>query len=110
MKLIFCPQCHDVFKLTRSEERQCKCGYCSGRYIDNLNAVTNGNGYSIAIGNGSIETGIYYLLGNMHHDRDWYKNNNQLLCWMRPNEGSGNPHSKVEIDNLENKIESIQNK
>ena len=32
MKLIFCFYCADVFKLTRVEERVCKCGRSRGRY------------------------------------------------------------------------------
>lgn len=32
MKLILCTKCHDVFKLTTNETRQCKCGVCGGFY------------------------------------------------------------------------------
>lgn len=33
MKLLFCPLCWDVKKLTRKEERQCKCGRVRGRCL-----------------------------------------------------------------------------
>ena len=33
MKLIVCTECWDVFKLD-FEIRNCKCGKCSGRYLD----------------------------------------------------------------------------
>ena len=36
MKLIFCTNCQDVFKLT-TELRQCSCLECGGYYVDKLN-------------------------------------------------------------------------
>lgn len=99
MKLIFCPDCHDVFKLD-FDERKCKCGICSGRYINNSEAVTNGNGVSLAIGNGSLnQTVINMIFGPKDKSRDWYIENCKVqYCWVRPNEGPGNPHSKVEAE------------
>ena len=40
MKLLFCPDCKDVFKLQKVV-KSCLCGKCSGRYINNLDAVYN---------------------------------------------------------------------
>lgn len=40
MKLLFCPDCQDVFKLQKTV-KSCQCGRCSGRYINNLEAVYN---------------------------------------------------------------------
>ena len=40
MKLIFCTDCQDIFKLIK-EVRECSCGKCKGKYIDNINAVYN---------------------------------------------------------------------
>ena len=31
MKLLFCPHCNDIQKLTRKEVRRCKCGKAYGR-------------------------------------------------------------------------------
>ncbi len=33
IKLIYCPKCHDVVRLF-FEVRTCKCGSCSGRYLE----------------------------------------------------------------------------
>ena len=35
MKLLFCPICWDVKKLTRMEVRKCKCGKARGQYLPN---------------------------------------------------------------------------
>ncbi|RLI38909.1 hypothetical protein DRO66_00365 [Candidatus Bathyarchaeota archaeon] len=43
MKLIFCKSCHDVVKLIIGVKRSCKCGKCSGLYIDKLNAEYEGD-------------------------------------------------------------------
>lgn len=40
MKLLFCPDCQDVFKLTK-KVKTCECGRCKGKYIDNINAIYN---------------------------------------------------------------------
>lgn len=96
MKLIFCLDCFDVFKLD-AEERHCKCGKCSGRYINNTEAVTNGKGYSFAIGNGSLMQAVLQMNWcPQDYSRDWYIENCRVkYCWARPNEGPGNPHTKV---------------
>lgn len=41
MKLIFCTKCQDVVRLLK-EERSCKCGNCTGKYLDDINAVYSG--------------------------------------------------------------------
>lgn len=41
MKLIFCPDCHDVFKLIPNKVRHCDCGKCKGKLVDKINAVYN---------------------------------------------------------------------
>lgn len=95
MKLLFCPECSDVFKL-ESEHRQCKCGKVSGHYINQQDAVTNGQGISLAIGNGSLVNAIGILngLGDNHYRHEYIKES-PVLCWVRPNDGIGNPHTKV---------------
>jgi len=37
MKLLYCPKCHDLFKLMNFE-RQCMCGHSRGKYIDEINS------------------------------------------------------------------------
>ena len=52
MKLIFCPDCQDVFKLAKIL-RSCECGKCSGKYINNLEAIHN-NGIPLGFNNQSL--------------------------------------------------------
>jgi len=40
MKLLFCPDCKDVFRLTK-KVRSCECGKCKGKYINNIDAIYN---------------------------------------------------------------------
>ena len=40
MKLIFCPHCHDVFKLN-DRPTTCMCGLSAGHYVDHVNAIIN---------------------------------------------------------------------
>jgi len=66
MKLLFCPQCQDVFKLQK-QVKSCQCGKCSGRYLNNLDAVYN-DGIPIGFDNTSLGMAIanqlvvYHLL------------------------------------------------
>ena len=57
MKLIFCPECHDIFKLSTKEVRECDCGKCKGKYVDNLNAVYN-DGIPLGILNNKLGMAI----------------------------------------------------
>lgn len=50
MKLLFCPECTDIFSLSTKGEKRCSCGKTSGRYINNLDAVYEG-GLPIGISN-----------------------------------------------------------
>ncbi len=103
MKLLFCEDCYDVFKLDTDEERACKCGKVTGHYVNNMEAVTNGKGISLAIGNGSLIKAMVTMSKsitidtiNNKYDRDYFiKNCNIKYAWVRPNEGEGNPHTKV---------------
>jgi len=52
MKLLFCPDCQDVFKLAKIL-RSCECGKCSGKYINNLDAIYN-NGIPLGFNNQSL--------------------------------------------------------
>ncbi len=93
MKLLFCLECHDLFNLSY-REKSCSCGACSGRYVNSIDAVVNGCGVSLAIGTGSLQLAIARLAG-MAGDRKDFIENNSVLCWVRPHEGQGNPHTRV---------------
>jgi hypothetical protein len=49
MKLIYCSNCQDIVRLYIDEERFCKCGECSGAYVDRINAWYKGN-HAIPLG------------------------------------------------------------
>jgi len=53
MKLILCPKCNDLFRLTH-EFCKCECGASAGNYTDNLNAVTYGKAIPIGFLNHSF--------------------------------------------------------
>lgn len=53
MKLIFCPKCQDVLKLSL-DKKNCKCGESWGRYKDKLNAVIGGEAVPLGFDNGSF--------------------------------------------------------
>ncbi len=54
MKLIFCPKCHDVVNLRINHHRKCWCGASGGKYIDNLNAVIDGEAIPLGFNNFSF--------------------------------------------------------
>lgn len=97
MKLLLCPNCSDIIKLTY-KKKSCECGYVKGYYEDRIHAVTNGKGYCIAIGNGSIENAIR----NLHMLPDDLSRNEYIgkcrveYCWIRPHDGNGNRHTRVD--------------
>lgn len=105
MKLLVCLACGDIFNLVPNKPKSCSCGDVSGHYINNREAVVNGNGFSLAMGSGSIIEAIQEVQQQLTHNsapndlnRDWWKNNNQILCWARPHSGPGNPHTTVKKD------------
>jgi len=93
-------ECSDVFKLD-TEDRACKCGKVTGRYTNHRSAITNGEGYSIAIGNGSLINAINACIitenKSPNADRQTFIDNAKIsYAWVRPNEGKGNPNTTVE--------------
>ena len=95
MKLIFCPACQDVFKLNY-ELRSCECGRCCGQYdVDGHHAVTNGKGYCLAIGNGSLRNAIFGLAQFDYTASDSRGKLTTFLAWVRPHEGPENPRSRI---------------
>lgn len=99
MKLLLCPRCWDVFKLSETL-RSCACGRVKGKYINDRDAVSNGEGIDIAIGNGSLQAAIENMKEVQHPeqiDREkWIDIARIEYAWVRPSEGIGNPHSEVD--------------
>lgn len=99
VKLLFCPICQDVFKLSE-ELRTCACGRVRGKYLNDRDAVTNGKGIDIAIGNGSLLTAIEGMRSIEHPEKMdrgmWIDTGRIEYAWVRPSEGIGNPHTEVD--------------
>lgn len=97
MKLLYCPDCRDVFKLVRSEVRRCKCGKVEGRYLNRRNATVSANAVSLVIGNGSIQDAIgrmrWLKAKRPKSTRGDYKFFSSVTAWVRPNSGPGNPRT-----------------
>jgi len=102
MKILYCKACQDLFKLTRTEKRSCKCNedkvwgrYCAdGKYAKtSLNEKT----ISIVITNPSLKSAIKKMQRQEKHKRestrDDYKRVSGLVAYVRPNSGHGNPRS-----------------
>jgi len=100
MKLLFCETCGDIFKLQKIM-RACLCGEVRGRYIDNLRAEVTSNAVSLAIGNGSLRNAmlasetLQTRAGAQYANREDYIDECQILAWVRPNTGAGNPHTTI---------------
>ena len=110
MKLIFCPQCEDVIKLTK-DNRSCSCGYCAGKYNeDGKTATTSGKGVCLALSNLDLKKAIKALNDEQqdngekryHYPKEW-----NVKCWVRPHEGKFNPNSIVDSKMCEKKGNEI---
>lgn len=53
MKLILCPKCSDLFRLTQ-KYKVCECGASAGNYVDDLNAITYGKAIPVGFANYSF--------------------------------------------------------
>jgi hypothetical protein len=88
MKLLFCPNCWDIFKLDR-KLRSCSCGKCKGKYLeDDHHAVVNGEGYSLAMDNNSFVKLTLAESFTIKH----------ITCWARPHTGEKNPNTIIQKD------------
>jgi hypothetical protein len=67
VKLIYCPECHDVRKLHLNETVTCQCGQSSGAYVDNLNAWISGKAIPIGFANPTLVDALY--LQELYGDR-----------------------------------------
>jgi hypothetical protein len=96
MKLVFCLECQDLFKLSY-ELRACKCGKCCGKYEqDGAHAVTNGEGICVAISNPSLWGSISALEAGCGPDRPGPHGGYNIEAWIRPHEGEMNPRNKID--------------
>lgn len=57
MKLLFCPECDDLFSL-HFEIRVCRCGKSSGRYMNDVNAEYLGRAIPVGVSNSSLGSAI----------------------------------------------------
>ena len=53
MKLLFCPECKDVFNLT-FKNKSCSCGKTYGKYVDDLNAEISKDSIPLGFANSSF--------------------------------------------------------
>lgn len=96
MKLLFCEYCGDIFNLSRTL-KECSCGLVKGKYDDDLYARVNGNGKSLAIGNGSFKNALWGKAQFEYARRDGMPLST-FLAWARPHEGPMNPHTIIDED------------
>lgn len=97
MKLMYCPECQDVFKIVIYQQRACRCGSVRGQLLDADLAKINGRGVSMAIGGGSLAQAVTRLHGlSQKQDLEYYVKHCQVKCWVRPHGGPGNPRTKIE--------------
>lgn len=101
MKLIICPQCSSVFNLEVGKMKECSCGACRGRYINEYEAEVTEGCISLTIGNGSLINAINDMRSIKHSTsdkadrRDYIEGARISHAWIRPNTGPGNPHTKL---------------
>ncbi len=59
MKLIFCPICHDIVRLTTQKDRSCFCDSSWGNYeADGLNATYGGAAVPLGFDNSSFVNAV----------------------------------------------------
>lgn len=95
MKLLFCETCGSMFSLAIGKMKECDCGIVKGMYVDRRNAVSNGKGVALGMGTGSLSSAVdmmHWLKGDA--PRETYLEQNQVITWVRPHFGQGNPHTK----------------
>lgn len=75
MKLLLCIKCSDIFSLTM-DERTCKCGKSSGKYVDQLNAEIKGDCMPLGFANQSFLD----ALRRQHIENKHYDGNKDTCC------------------------------
>lgn len=72
MKLLFCKECQDVFKLTTKRVRKCACGKTRGKYEkDGLHAWYSGPCVPLGLANSSLVSAMQKMANDP--DADWGK-------------------------------------
>jgi hypothetical protein len=75
MKLLFCPVCGDVVKLTH-QFRSCQCRACQGRYVsDDVVAVTGDCAEVIGLDSGGVHAALALVDSNDRRGPD-------IAAWM----------------------------
>lgn len=105
MKLLYCDRCGDVFNLTL-KLKACGCGHVKGMYVSYKEAVVNGQGICLAIGNGSLARAVrevYTTAPNATPDprsseADLWHHRFSIMCWARHHDGPSNPHTTIKED------------
>lgn len=98
MKLLMCRVCGDIFNLSY-QLKQCSCGKVKGLYVNSRDAEVNGEGFSLAIGNGALENALRAVLTSEEGSREDFIEKGKIThCWVRPHTGLGNPHTIVNPD------------
>ena len=111
MKLLFCPQCHDVHGLIEQEWRMCLCGQSGGQYnIDGMTATVGGQARVFGVGNPFFEY-LYPFLEEKGKRAMWKKYYGHEMgdCWWGEYEGDiqilrvedpKGPCLKIKVENL----------
>lgn len=77
MKLIYCPDCHDVVNLY-SKERFCVCGNSSGRYITEIHAEIKGKAIPLGIAISSFIKAV--------NERPYYGRGKEFTAFVIPHQ------------------------
>ncbi len=76
MKLLFCKNCYDIVKLQLLKTRKCKCGACSGKYINEKTVEYRGlDAVILSINDADIRS----LAQNYTDTIPLYKSNKNLI-------------------------------
>jgi hypothetical protein len=93
MKLLFCPDCHDVHGLVMQEWRKCLCGESGGQYnSDGMTATVGGKARVFGVGNPFFDPLYVYIQDtDLNHglkkmQKDLY-GHNKGDCWWGEYEG-----------------------
>lgn len=95
MKLLLCNDCGDLFNLTYLL-KSCHCGKTKGKYLDHSEAVVNGGGISLAIGNGALHNAVLASTIPAASRGVALEQNRITHAWVRAHEGPENPHTRVD--------------
>jgi hypothetical protein len=81
--------------------RSCACGKVKGRYLNELDAETNGEGHCIGIDNYTLKEATNLLDQAIEQGatiKQGLRPMFMIWCWAMPHEGTANPTTKVNKD------------